>query len=415
MSGRLTLAATGKIDEWLTKSPVYSHFLTRFKRHTKFSVEQKEHTFDGTIDWGKEVTVQIPNSSGDMIRKMTLRISLWDPTPDYPYSGQSTVNDNFYPPSVCTHMIEYCDLVIGQQTISRIRGEWIYMQQQLSSTNDDVEQTQYFLNGMGQFLRYSDGYYTYYLDLPFFFDKNPALSIPNFALTKQRVSVRLKIRPLEQMIYAGYPTNLDLSARIQNLSLNCEMGFITDQEKAYMMTRPMNYVIQTLHMSEFKMKQGENKKSVMLNFDGPVREMYVVSQNDRDVEWNIPINFNTIKRLRLELNGAVAFDYGTKYLTYVHALRKRVNCPRILETSTVNPNTLSNEPVTLNSEFAMYSWANDPTSYHYSGAVNFSRIRHKLLTVEITPQNANYDNKTRVYVTTMNVLTVFGGVAGLKF
>jgi len=49
------------------------------------------------------------------------------------------------------------------------------MHQQLHNTNDDIEQTLYFLSGHGNYLSYA-GEYTYFLDLPFYFYRNSSLA-----------------------------------------------------------------------------------------------------------------------------------------------------------------------------------------------------------------------------------------------
>ena len=76
------------------------------------------------------------------------------------------------------------------------------MHQQLYNTSDDVDQTLYFLNGHGNILSYASGTnYTYFLELPFYFYRNPSLAIPTCALTKQVVEVRIKLRPLSELIF----------------------------------------------------------------------------------------------------------------------------------------------------------------------------------------------------------------------
>ena len=181
MSGRLRLAATGVQDQWLTGEPQFSYFLMNFKRHTKFSIDILENQFDGDIQFGSTVECRIPVDKGDLIRNMTLKINLTDPVPDIP-----GLNDTVWCPSVITHLIEYAELLIGGQPIERLTGEYIYIHQQLNNTSDDIAHTLYFLNCHGNILSYQGGY-TYFLDLPFYFYRNPTLAIPACALTKQIV------------------------------------------------------------------------------------------------------------------------------------------------------------------------------------------------------------------------------------
>lgn len=405
----LKLAATGIADTWCTGQPTFSHFLMNFKRHTKFSQERVETPFDGDFDFGQEVSCRIPHNKGDLIRTMTLKITLSDPQPD----ESELINDVYWPPSVCSHLIEWADLIIGGQTVQRITGEYIYMRQQLYNNDDDVNQTVYFLSGHGDFLRYR-GDNTYFLDLPFYNYRHPELAIPVCCLTKQLVEVRLKFRPLSEMIFIGAPVGA--SAKIRNVSLDTDFVFITQDEVNFLRTRPVDYVITQLQLSQFVMRDGYNTKSVMLNFKHPVKQMYVVSQNDYSKSLNIPTDFNTIKNLRLRFNDKLVFDQNNKFLTFEQSLKHHVNSPVISKsTAYFDPTTNTLLPYTIKSDFAMYSWSLYPERYYPTGQVNMSRIIHKVMDIEILPLYSGYDNKVRVYVENYNVLRFEHGLAGLRY
>jgi len=422
MAGRLNLAATGLMDQWLTGQPKYSHFLTRFRRHTKFSIEQIETPFDGTIDFGQEVVCRVPKDKGDLLRTMTLKIKLSDPTPDIGGAIPNYKNDKYYPPSVCSHLIEYAELVIGAQVIERITGEYIYLYNQLQHTNDEVDQTLYFLNGHGNFLVYRDDY-TYFLDLPFYFHKNPSLSIPTCALTKQVVEVRLKLRPFDQMVWYGLSAAdvaQGVSASVKNLSLDSEFVFVTPEERAYLMSTPLQYSITQLQVAKFKIPEGETERSVMINFTGPVKELFFVSQGVTAEDYNLVNDYNKIKRVALRFNNEVVFDMDRLQLTYAQALKHHVNCPATrLDVPIYEPHPSLNPSgthveVDLYSEFGMYSFSAEPDKPYPTGQVNMSRIAHKLLTVEIEPVFVG-DNNVRVYALSYNQMTINAGLCGLRF
>jgi hypothetical protein len=390
MSGRLRLAATGVQDQWLTGDPQFSYFLMNFRRHTKFAIDHVESQFDGEKTFGKMLECRIPNDKGDLIRNFTLKVTLDDPKPD------TDGNNRYWSPSIISHLIEYAELVIGGQTIERITGEYIYMHHRLYNTDDDVKQTLYFLNGHGNVLTYQ-GEYDYFLDLPFYFYRNPSLAIPTCALTKQLVEVRIKTRPLSQLIRFGAPA--DITASIKQLSLDTEFIFITNDEINFLRSRPIDYVITQLQLSQFVMKAGETKKSVMLNFSHPVKEMYFVSQSEEAVRDNEPDYYNEIKNIELRFNNEIVFNRNGKFLVYEQSLKHHVNSP----------------DADSDSKFAMYSFSLRPEVHYPTGQVNMSRITHKLLTIEIDPINDSEDNNTRVYALNYNILRVESGLAGLKF
>jgi hypothetical protein len=392
MSGRLRLAATGVQDQWLTGDPQFSYFLMNFRRHTKFAIDYVESQFDGAdLDFGKTLHYRIPNDKGDVIRNMTLKVTLDDPSP----------GGDEWCPSIISHLVESAELLIGGQTIEKITGEYIYMHQQLHNTDDDTDQTVYFLNGHGQLLSYT-GNNTYFMDLPFYFYRNPSLAIPTCALTKQLVEVKIKLRHLTELIEGGASENV--SANLIKCSIDTEFVFLTDRERNYLMTRPIDYVITQVQMSNFVMKPGENTKSVMLNFSHPVRELFFVSQSEKAVRDNHPNRYNKILNVKLKFNNEIVFDRGHKFLVYEQALKHYISPPEYVANTNYKQ-----------SEFGMYSFALNPEVYYPTGQVNMSRIFHKLLTIQIDPINGVDNNNTRVYAVNYNILRINSGLAGLKF
>ena len=413
MAGRLRLATTGVQDQWLTGDPQFSHFLMNFKKHTKFAIDYVESQFDGKIDFGQIIECRIPNDKGDLIRNMTLKVSLTDPIPD-----SVGVNDTVWSPSIITHLIEYAELLIGGQTIQRITGEYIYMHQQLYNTNDDIEQTLYFLNGHGNILSYQ-GEYTYFLDLPFYFYRNPTLAIPTCALTKQLVEVRIKTRPLTELIYGGKglygPTyENDIGGSITKFSLDTEFVYVEVEESSFLQSNPLDYVITQVQMSQFKMKPDETEKAVMLKFSHPVKELFFVSQSDESVQNNYPNEYNTITNVELRFNNEVVFNRNEKFLVYEQGLKHHVNVPLASQYNIGTP--FGNSTFTFGpAKFGMYSFSLKPEVHYPTGQVNMSRIAHKLLKIKINPLNSSLSNNTRIYAVNYNVLRIQSGLAGLKF
>jgi len=401
MSGRLNLAVRGIQDQWLTGEPQFSYFLMNFKRHTKFSVEQIETPFDGKLGFGRKLDCRIPYNKGDLVKNMTLKITLTDPGPE-----SVGVNQLAYVPSICTELIEYVDLLIGGQTVERLTGEYIYMHQQLHNSDDDVYQSLYFLNGHGGFLSYQ-GSYTYFIDLPFYFYRHPSLAIPMCALTKQLVEVRLKLRNENEVVWS-YPYETPGSI-VKNLSLDTEFVFLTPDEKNYLLSNPIEHVITQVQMSQVNMKDGETKKSVMLNFRHPVRELFFVTQADAVKNLNNSLIFEDITRLELKLNNQTVFDIDDLFMNFVQTYKNYVNVPYI----TAATNYLGST-TTLWSKFGAYSFSEKPHVYYPTGQINMSRISHKLLNIEISPYYSG-DNKFRIYAVNYNVLRFESGLAGLKF
>lgn len=381
MSGAVKLAVTGVQDQWLTGDPDFSYFLSSFKRHTKFSIEQIETPFDGKVDFGQELQCIIPQNKGDLIKSMTIRFLLTAPV-----DGDG--NRLNYVPSICSELIETVDLYIGGQLIERLNGEYIYIHQQSHNTIDDVEQTLYFLNGHGDVVLDFTGDYTFFIDLPFYFNRNPSLAIPTIALSKQLVEVKLKLRNLNEVINGGVPET-GVTATIKNMSLDTEFAFVSEEEQAYLMSMPLEYVITQVQVSQVKFEEGQLEKSFMINFKNPVSELFLIVKNEDGT-------YQKVTKLKLDFNDTNIIDADYNFLNYEQALLHHVNSP----SNTVN--------------YATYSFAENPEVHYPTGQVNMSRIFHKLMTVGIETEKSG-TNTLKIYAVSYNVLHIESGLAGLKF
>lgn len=300
MAGRVRLAVTGIQDQWFTGNPDISYFVTNFKRHTRFSTESVEIPFSGDSAFGSTVTCRIPNNIGDLVRSVILKIKLSSTSPDSVTTfngGTPVLNEyNSYTPSFGKQIIKHADLIIGGQTIERLTGEYIYMYDQLHSTLDDTNLTQYFLSGHNQALYgVNSSRDTFYVNLPFYFFRHPSLSIPVCAITKQLIQVRITFKNADDNVVFQYRKRPEgkieretlSNETIINTSLITDFYFITDDERNFLLTRPLEYVITQLQKSTLQFKPGEVEKSALLKFQHPVKELLFIATEDMQVESNV--------------------------------------------------------------------------------------------------------------------------------
>jgi len=220
-SGRVQLTTVGLQDEYLSGTPDVTYFIKKFNRHTKFALEILNVAFNQkNIDFGSWVNVNIPRN-GQLIRTIYVKLVL----PALTVGG--------YTNAIGNAIIEHADLVIGGQTIERINGEYMQIfNESFISISQQTSLTYMVgntgsLNGLGPATAYTPnvqepayGFYprTFIVPLPFYFIRNEALSIPLCALSRQEVEIRIKFRPLEDVIAGGYlesnvvaPTSIDWS------------------------------------------------------------------------------------------------------------------------------------------------------------------------------------------------------------
>tara|TARA_B100000401_G_scaffold433542_1_gene372348 strand:- start:627 stop:1799 length:1173 start_codon:yes stop_codon:yes gene_type:complete len=390
MSGRINLAVTGIQDQWLTGEPEFSYFLVNFKRHTKFSIEAVETPFDGEPNFDTSIECRIPSNKGDLIRSMMLKFTLPQPT-----GTASGGKDIRYNKSIGSRIIEHADLRIGGQTIERITGDYIYMYNQIHNNHDDVDQSLYFLSGHNKYIPVSYDW-DYSVMLPFYFFRHPSLALPVCALSKQLVEIEIKFKKLED-ITITYTTSSgviedppsDVSSSIKKVSLVTDFFYITENEKNFLLSRPIEYVITQLQMSQFKMKAGESKKSGMLNFKNPVKEMFFIAKSD-DV-----FKYNPIKHVIMKFNNNTIIDADNLMLSYEQPLKYYTG--------------------TTENNFGVYSFSLKPETYYPTGQVNMSRIAHNLIEIELDSPDSSFEHKVYVYAVNYNVLHVESGLGGLKF
>ena len=414
MAGRLRLAVTGVQDQWLTGEPKISYFSSIYKRHTRFSTEAVGIPITGNLSLGGNAIARIPNNVGDLLRSVMLKLTLGE-----------LPSGNLYNASIATSVIQHVDLVIGGQTIQRLTGDYIDMYNQLYSNKDDAGTTLYYMNGHNNQIQIVTAPRTFYLNLPFYFFRNPSLAIPICAITRQLIEIHIKFKDVDDDVTFSYGevngnmvrTKTELGSIVE-ASMITDFYFITRDEINFLLTRPMQYIITQLQLSTMQFKPNETKKSALLKFTNPVKELFFlakeetganVGNEDRLLDitssdqafsshvTNKRSDYRFVKNIRFECNGKRMFDHTGKYLAYEQSLIHHTGCP---------------DPAY---EFYTYSFALKPELYYPTGQLNMSRIIHKKLDVELDETSTSRNINFSIYAFNYNLLHVEGGLAGLKF
>ena len=409
-SGRVILSTTGIQDEFLTGEPQMTYFLKQFKRHTRFAMETTENPIDGTIDFGNTLNATIPRK-GDIIRNLSIKLELSDLSADY---GTPVYTD-----SIGHALIEYCDLVIGGQTIERITGEYMEIFSELCVSNSQQD-AYYYLVGKSRDQTISGGNNTgrrnYIVTLPFYFFRNNQLGIPLYAIYRQEVELKFKFRPLLEVVINSdntpviYNESDNLNGSILRSGILTEYVYLTDEEKNYIKARPTDYVIEQLQLSRGVIEDTENSKTFKLNFTNPVKELYIVVQSQDTQDMNDWFNFkfdnappytsnSFIDTIQLEFNNEIMISQDVAdrlYLLYAQPMYHHTRVPK--------------------RNIYSYSFALRPEDPEPTGQVNMSRIINKLLKVTMNGEYGPSDNRNiRIYAKNYNILRVQDGLAGLLF
>ena len=412
-SGRVILSTTGIQDEFLTGEPQMTYFLKQFKRHTRFAMETAENPIDGTVDFGNTLSATIPRK-GDIIRNLSIKIELSDITTDAGGANATPI----YTDSIGHALIEYCDLVIGGQTIERITGEYMEIFSELCVSNSQQD-AYYYLVGKSRNQTIDGGNNTgrrvYIVTLPFYFFRNNQLGIPLYSIYRQEVELKFKFRTLREVVLNSgngngpYIPSESVEASILRSGILTEYVYLTDEEKNYIKARPTDYVIEQLQLSRGVIENTENSKSFKLNFTNPVKELYIVVQSQDTQDNNDWFNFDDgyypnnsnsfIESLQLEFNNEIMISQDVAdylYLLYAQPMYHHTRVPK--------------------RNIYSYSFALRPEDPEPTGQVNMSRIINKLLKVNLASPYSGSDNRNiRIYAKNYNVLRVQDGLAGLLF
>lgn len=404
-NGRVQLASVGLQDTFLTSDPQFTYFLKQYKRHTKFAIETIDNAFDGAVNFGSNFVCNVPRK-GDLIHTMYFRVELG------PLSSASQPGVNIgYTDSIGNAIIEYADLLIGGQTVQRITGEYMELYDDIFVDNSQQTALQYMVgrtgtvNGLGPATA-ANGYTRLFIvPLPFYFYKNESLAIPLTSIDKQEVQVRIKLRPLSQLIVnvdnPTVPAPLDTVGVITKASMPVEYVFLSDEEMKYLKSKPFDYVVTQLQLSRFTMDPGVTSTQMLLQFVNPVKEIHVVIQDstvgsDLFNFKNSSTNSDQLDSLELTFNGETRLSKDI-----ANALYLRIVQPMMTHTKT--PSRF----------FYTYSFALKPEEAFPTGQVNMSRILSKLVDIKTTPSTVS--REVRIYAVNYNILRVNGGLAGILF
>ena len=217
-AGLLELVAHGIQDIYLIGNPQITFFKTIYKRHTNFSMEAFQLSYDAKPEWGKKTTFNITRYA-DLIYTMFIEIDIPQIYPIYTFdtnwTGGGNVPEDFNTPNAVGTIswvnntghaaVLYYDLKIGGQLIDRQYSEWMEIWTQLSQSESKKRGLDQLLNRNNS-LEKTSAEQTLYIPLQFWFCRNIGLALPLIALQYHDVELEVNFRPLNQMYTFGANT-----------------------------------------------------------------------------------------------------------------------------------------------------------------------------------------------------------------
>ncbi len=374
--GLMQLVAYGAQDIYLTGNPQITFFKVVYRRHTNFSMEAIEQTWNGTSDGvtsAARCTATI-SRNGDLVNRMYLELD-----------GTARAEAN-----VTAQGITDIEVEIGGQKIDKQTGQWMNVWSHLTEPNPsghvgDANGTTGTLfqnmSGMG------GGDCTaaaakFYVPLQFWFCRNAGLALPLIALQYHEVKVIL-----------NHDWNAGFSALTSN-KLWADYIYLDTDERRRFAQVSHEYLIEQVQEDSLT---AEGSKEI--NFNHPVKEL--VFCKDATDGTLAAIGSDTAT-YQLKLNGHDRFAARDwRYFSRTQVWQHHTGAGGLTADSESDG--------AFSDGVGVYSFALKPEEHQPSGTCNFSRIDNAQL-VQTTGGTA-----TKIYAVNYNVLRIMSGMGGLAY
>jgi hypothetical protein len=414
--GLMQLVAYGAQDIYLTGSPQITFFKVVYRRHTNFSMESIQQTWNGQVAANARCTATI-SRNGDLIHKMYVQMT----------SGTISASFN---PGAC--LLKEVELEIGGQRIDKHYGHWLETWAELTESSGGVPHvnTSYSPTVNNALVNYSvyasnsliiggNGFQKMsgmggvvcsasalggltvtsnkplYIPLQFWFCRNPGLALPLIALQYHEVKV---IATFENSTVLKNSPKCDLWVDYIYLD--------TEERRRFAQVSHEYLIEQVQHQTLSGM---DAAKSHDLHFNHPVKELIWTGAWNSGTSASAGLVDSLTDgfsdggscRWNLKLNGHDRFaQRPTSYFTRVQ--RKQYHSNGV-------SGSLDN--------IAVYSFALKPEEHQPSGTCNFSRIDTAQLVQSAGVETSDYQVGTdgNVYAVNYNILRIMSGMGGLAY
>jgi hypothetical protein len=388
--GLMQLVAYGAQDIYLTGNPQITFFKVVYRRHTNFSMESIQQTWNGSeLTNSARITATI-SRNGDLVSSLFL------------VGSANTVNSADNPGALFVKEVE---LEIGGQRIDKQSGHWMELWAELTEPNSAGVCADPGNLGSGTSIHNGTKFQnmtgyggvdvgsvpaTIRMNIPlqFWFCRNPGLALPLIALQYHEVKVIMTTAASTQL------------TSITKNELWADYIYLDTDERRRFAQVSHEYLIEQVQ------EQSITGQTLDLNFNHPVKELVWTQDNGSAATECIPESIGVVgtNTWQLKLNGHDRFAArDVDYFTKVQVYKYHTGTPVISTTKSDGVPNCSDHLI------GVYSFALKPEEHQPSGTCNFSRIDNAQLIT--TTASATY----RVYAVNYNVLRIMSGMGGLAY
>lgn len=327
--GLMQLVAYGAQDVYLTGNPQITFWKVVYRRHSNFSMESIEQTFNGQADFGRRVQCTI-SRNGDLAYRTYLQVTL----PEVNQNDAKYARWLDYPGE---QMISMVEVEIGGQRIDRQYGDWMHIWNQLTLTAEQETGYNKMVGQTTQLTYITDPTFadvdapcssdaprqvcaprkalpetTLYVPLQFWFCRNPGLALPLIALQYHEVKINIELRPIDECLWAvedltnGVKSSNAYRKSLVAASLYVDYIFLDTDERRRMAQNPHEYLIEQLQFTGDE-SVGSSSNKIKLNFNHPCKELVWVVQPDEHVDYCASLEKD---KMLFRAFGAQPFNYS---------------------------------------------------------------------------------------------------------
>lgn len=196
-AGEIILVAYGEENVVLSENPQISFFKIVYRRYTNFSIETIRVDFLYETNFGKKYTVEI-GKIGDLLNKMWLVLELPEIPVIYDFSNNIDNKIKFkWTRKLAYAIIDYVEIEIGNQIVSKQWGEWMGVLEELNWNNFNSSIDEYIGNTPElttyQHLNKNFNSKTLYVPLWFWFSNSAGSALPLLCLEYMNVRFNIQL------------------------------------------------------------------------------------------------------------------------------------------------------------------------------------------------------------------------------
>lgn len=396
-SASMQLRNCGAQDHILYDNPESSLFATCNKRITPYAVSNQSIIFTEPFDFGRTVTASFP-STADLLNKLYFYVKL----PKLPLAPGSTYTS--WTQTVGFAMVEWVELLFGNVRIAMCTSESMEIESYQSTGADHVLAMNKMIGRMTQISSLGQTQLEdVYIPIPFHFTKGLETSLPLFMLDKQRVSIRMKVRPFHELVTYDGPVMPPLMKPINGYLL-ADFVLMSPDEKRLWLSKPyaLEFEQWQTHVVVDLPENGQYAR-IPLTFSNCVKEISWVLREHASQENNDWFNYacrDGQPGAELMRSASIVFDGKERFPKMPESYYRLIN-PRSFRTTAGDRNIY------------MVSFADRPELTQNTGTANLSRFDDVQLHMELIPRNPPLT--VIALAKSYNTLIIENGIASLRF